>query len=80
MAARLPHATTPLSLFSQTNAETKEEAYDYLKGLGLIDIINEAIGTILLEMPEKDVGYGEAICNAVIHFTMPFTPKSLHRG
>jgi pimeloyl-ACP methyl ester carboxylesterase len=51
---------TSFIVFSDKRYETKEEAYDYLKGLGLIDIINEAIGTILLEMPEKDVGYGES--------------------
>ena len=51
---------TSFIVFSDKRYETKEEAFAYLKGLGLIDIINEAIGTILLEMPEKDVGYGES--------------------
>jgi len=51
---------TSFIVFSDKRYETKDEAYAYLEGLGLINIINEAIGTILLEMPEKDVGYGES--------------------
>ncbi|NLV51419.1 MAG: prolyl oligopeptidase family serine peptidase [Clostridiales bacterium] len=51
---------TSFIVFSDKRYETKVEAYAYLQGLGLIDIINEAVGTILLEMPEKDAGYSES--------------------
>jgi len=51
---------TSFIVFSEKRYESKEEAYAYLDGLGLIEVINEAIGTILLEMPEKNVGYGES--------------------
>ncbi|NLA87961.1 MAG: hypothetical protein GX847_11925, partial [Clostridiales bacterium] len=51
---------TSFIVFADKRYETKEEAYAYLEGLGLIDNINEAVGTILLEMPEKDLGYGES--------------------
>jgi pimeloyl-ACP methyl ester carboxylesterase len=51
---------TSFIVFADKRYETKEEAYTYLEGLGLIGLINEAIGTILLQMPEKDAGYGES--------------------
>ena len=51
---------TSFIVFADKRYETKEEACAYLEDLGLIGIINEAVGTILLEMPEKDVGYGES--------------------
>jgi pimeloyl-ACP methyl ester carboxylesterase len=50
---------TSFIVFSDKHYESKEEAFAYLKGLGLIDLIDEAVGTILLELPEKDTGYGE---------------------
>jgi pimeloyl-ACP methyl ester carboxylesterase len=51
---------TSFIVFADKHYETKEAAKAYLESLGLIAIVNEAIGTILLEMPEKDVGYGES--------------------
>ena len=40
-------------VFPDTRFGTKEAAKAYLEGLGLIKLIDEAVGTILLIMPEK---------------------------
>ena len=50
---------TSFILFPDGRFETKEEAKAWLESLGLIKLIDEAIGTILLIMPEKAEGYGE---------------------
>jgi pimeloyl-ACP methyl ester carboxylesterase len=50
---------TSFILFSDGRFDTKEAAKAYLEELGLIRLIDEAIGTILLIMPEKAEGYGE---------------------
>ena len=50
---------TSFLLFPDHRYETKEEARSFLEELGLIRLIDEAIGTIILIMPEKDGGYGE---------------------
>ncbi len=51
---------TTFIVFPEKRFETKDEARAYLEGLGLIRMIDEAVGTILLEMPEKAGGYSEA--------------------
>lgn len=50
---------TTFVVFPDQRFETKDAAYAYLQSLGLIALINQAVGTILLEMPEKDSGYTE---------------------
>ena len=50
---------TSFILFPDGRFETKEEAKAWLESLGLIRLIDEAIGTILMIMPEKEEGYGE---------------------
>ena len=50
---------TSFILFPDGRFETKEEAKAWLESLGLIRLIDEAIGTILMILPEKDAGYGE---------------------
>lgn len=50
---------TSFILYPDRRFETKEEARAYLDSLGLIRLIDEAIGTILLIMPEKEE-YGES--------------------
>ena len=51
---------TSFILFPDRRYETKEEAKAWLEELGLIRLIDEAIGTILLVMPEKESGYTES--------------------
>lgn len=50
---------TSFIVFPDRRFEAKEEAKAYLEELGLIRLIDEAIGTILLFMPEKE-DYGES--------------------
>ena len=57
-AARL---NTNLLVFSDQPFEGKELALDYLKGLGLVDIIDEAIGSIVLITPaDPEAGFTAA--------------------
>lgn len=51
---------TSFIVFADRRFETKEEGKAYLEELGLIRLIDEAIGTILLEMPENGEGYAES--------------------
>ena len=50
---------TTFIVFAPCRLETKEEGKAYLEKLGLIKLINDAIGTIILQMPEKATGYTE---------------------
>ncbi|MBP0986121.1 MAG: hypothetical protein J6P39_03835, partial [Oscillospiraceae bacterium] len=50
---------TTFIVFAPCRLETKEEGKAYLEKLGLIKLIDEAIGTIILQMPEKAEGYTE---------------------
>ncbi len=50
---------TTFIVFAPCRMETKEEGKAYLEGLGLIRLIDEAIGTIILQMPQKAEGYTE---------------------
>ncbi len=50
---------TSFIVFSDGRFETREEARAWLEELGLVRLIDEAIGTILLIMPEKGAGYGD---------------------
>lgn len=51
---------TTFVVFADQRFETKEEGKAYLEKLGLIRLIDEAVGTILLQMPEKDTGYTQS--------------------
>ena len=51
---------TSFIVFADRRLETKEEGKAYLEQLGLIRLIDEAIGTIVLQMPEKDEEYSES--------------------
>ncbi len=50
---------TTFIVFAPYRLKTKEEGKAYLEELGLIKLIDEAIGTIILQMPEKNEGYTE---------------------
>jgi len=50
---------TTFIVFAPHRLETKEEGKAYLEELGLVKLIDEAIGTIILQMPEKNEGYTE---------------------
>ena len=50
---------TTFMVFADKRFETKEEGYAYLESLGLIKLIDSAIGTIILEMPACNCGYTE---------------------
>ena len=50
---------TSFIVFPDQRFETKREARAYLKKLGLIKLIDEAIGTIIMIQPAKEEGYGE---------------------
>ncbi len=52
-AARL---NTNIVVYTEDSFETKDDAFAYLKGLGLIDIIDEAIGSVVLVTPGTPVG------------------------
>ena len=52
-AARL---NTDILVYTDQSFTSKDEAYAYLEGLGLIDIINEAIGSVLLVTPSDPEG------------------------
>lgn len=52
---------TNLLVFAEEPFEGKDAAMEYLKGLGVIDIINEATGSVVLVTPiDKEKGYGNA--------------------
>lgn len=51
---------TTFIVFADRRFDAKEEAEAYLKNLGLIKLIDQAVGTILLEMPENNDGYAES--------------------
>ena len=51
---------TSFIVFADRRYETKEEGKAYLQKLGLIGLIDAAVGTILLIMPEKDEGYAQS--------------------
>ncbi len=51
---------TSFIVFPDKRFEGKREARAYLKKLGLIKLIDEAVGTIILIQPEKEEGYGES--------------------
>ena len=50
---------TTFIVFADRRFETKEAGRAWLEELGLIRLINEAVGTVLLEMPADDAGYTE---------------------
>ncbi len=50
---------TTFIVFAPCRLETKEEGKAYLEKLGLIKLIDKAIGTIILQMPQKAEGYTE---------------------
>ena len=52
-AARL---NTNIVVYTEDSFETKDDAFAYLTGLGLIDIIDEAIGSVVLVTPGTPVG------------------------
>ena len=56
---RAARNNTTFIVFADQRFETKEAGKAYLESLGLIQLIDEAIGTILLEMPDRDTGYNE---------------------
>lgn len=57
-AARL---NTDILLFSDKSFKSKDDAFAYLKGLGLIDIIDEAIGSVVLVTPSNpEIGFTAA--------------------
>ncbi|MCR4771091.1 MAG: prolyl oligopeptidase family serine peptidase [Oscillospiraceae bacterium] len=51
---------TSFILFADRRFRDKDEAFAYLESLGLIRLINSAVGSIILWMPEKDGGYTES--------------------
>ena len=51
---------TSFIVFPDKRFTTREEAKAWLEELGLIRLVDEAIGTILLIMPEKEAGYAES--------------------
>ncbi len=51
---------TSFIVFADRRFETKAEGKACLESLGLIKLIDEAVGTILLIMPESDSGYAES--------------------
>ena len=51
-AARL---NTNIVVYTEDTFESKDEAFEYLQGLGLIDIIDEAIGSVVLVTPAMPV-------------------------
>ncbi len=57
-AARL---NTDILLYTDQSFASKDEAYAYLEGLGLIDIINGAVGSVLLVTPsDPESGFTSA--------------------
>jgi len=57
-AARL---NTDILVYTDQSFASKDDAYAYLEGLGLIDIINEAIGSVLLVTPsDPESGFTSA--------------------
>lgn len=50
---------TVFILFSDKRFATKDAAYAMIEKLGLVELINAAIGSILLVMPGDDTGYTE---------------------
>lgn len=57
-AARL---NTNILVFAEQSFADKDAAFAYLKGLGLIDIIDEAIGSVILVTPSNpDAGFAAA--------------------
>ncbi len=51
---------TVFVVFSDKRYADKATALDALKQLGLVELINAQIGSILLVMPKVDTGYGES--------------------
>lgn len=51
---------TNLLVYADTHFDTSDAALAYLKGLGLTDIIDAAIGSILLVTPADGVAFGQA--------------------
>lgn len=69
---------TTFIVFADKRLETKEEGRAYLENLGLISLIDSAIGTILLEMPEKDGAYTESdLQNCYKLHTTLFSQKAM---
>lgn len=56
-AARL---NTNIVVYAEQHFETKDEAFAYLTELGLIDIIDEAIGSVVLVTPANGTAFGAA--------------------
>ena len=55
---------TNITVFTGEVFETKDAALDYLKGLGLIDIIESAIGSVVLITPSNGTAFAMADANA----------------
>ena len=55
---------TNITVFTGEVFETKDAAFDYLKGLGLIDIIESAVGSIVLITPSNGTAFAMADANA----------------
>ena len=55
---------TNITVFTGEVFETKDAALDYLKGLGLIDIIESAIGSVVLVTPSNGTAFAMADANA----------------
>ena len=51
---------TNIVVYTDKTFADKAAAYDYLKGLGLIDIIDEAIGSVILVTPTSEAGFSAA--------------------
>ena len=56
-AARL---NTDLMVFAEQHFENKDAAFSYLKELGVIDIIDKAIGSVILVTPANAEAFGKA--------------------
>lgn len=50
---------TSFVVFADRRFSEKDEALAWLRSLGLTELIDAAVGSILLVMPEKNEGYGE---------------------
>lgn len=69
---------TTFVLFSDRKFGTKEAAFEYLDRLGLVGLINELIGTILLVMPAVETGYTEEdLQNVYVLVNALFTQKAV---
>ena len=51
---------TSFVVFAETAFATKDDAYAYIKGMGLIDIIDEARGSIVLITPANQTAFARA--------------------